>query len=93
MLLLGETSLFVEVLSVLVVEGITLVVVSDGVVIVTERVARIVEGVEGYIVTEIRISSSQWRTQEKISRGFKVGGPRGAAPRTPENFRKFAKNS
>ena len=43
-------------------------------------------------------TTSQWRTQEKISGGgFKVlaglvGGPGGGAPRTPENFRKFAKN-
>ena len=41
----------------------------------------------------------QWRTQEKISGGGVqgrgsglVGGPGGGAPRTPENFRKFAKN-
>ena len=39
----------------------------------------------------------QWHTQEKIS-GVQVmaglvGGPGGGAPRTPENFRKFAKNS
>ena len=42
-------------------------------------------------------SCSQWRTQEKISGGVQgrgsglVGGPGGGAPRTPENFRKFAK--
>ena len=42
---------------------------------------------------------SQWRTQEKISGGAQgrgsglVGGPGGGAPLTPENFRKFAKNS
>ena len=39
--------------------------------------------------------SSQWRTQEKISGVQGYGRPRrgsgGAAPRTPENFRKFAK--
>ena len=41
----------------------------------------------------------QWRTQEKISGGVQgrgsglVGGPWGGAPRTPENFRKFSKNS
>ena len=50
--------------------------------------------------TDFFCSSSQWRTQEKISGGGVqgrgsglVGGPGGGAPRTPENFRKFAKNS
>ena len=43
--------------------------------------------------------AGQWRTQEKISGGGGVqgrgsglvGGPGGGAPRTPENFRNFAK--
>ena len=38
----------------------------------------------------------QWRTQEKVSGVQGYGRPRrgsgGGAPRTPENFRKFANN-